>query len=329
MQPSNGDDPVAYSSPSLASFPFPAPLPPPPPPRLRPWGGLSPPFHPLQVSSWVLMVFCVVIYFSLCIPFVPDGHEGAKWSFVSLYLLVFCLGFAAFLAVSLSDPFVPVEREGGDKVAQQSPAVQRSQTTSASPSPPPPAASSSSPPVTANGAAAEAPFYGGGDSREANGGGGSAPVPSAVVAAPPPSPLPSPASQPLPRCPVCRAVQGSDTKHCYLDGRCVDGFDHHCVYLNTCVGRRNYPLFFTFVSSVSALLTLQLFVTLWLLAHVNDEEYGHKADEVSHTVVAPEQYDSPVAVHCPPSHRPALVCVGLCGCSVSLRCRRRSRGCCC
>ena len=81
---------------------------------------------------------------------------------------------------------------------------------------------------------------------------------------------------------MCGSVQASaSTKHCYLDGRCVDGFDHHCVYLNVCVGRVNYPLFFAFVSTVTALLLLQLFVTVWLLAHWQQADYQQAVETVS------------------------------------------------
>lgn len=30
----------------------------------------------------------------------------------------------------------------------------------------------------------------------------------------------------------------------------TSGFDHHCVYLQTCIGKDNYPVFFTLISSV-------------------------------------------------------------------------------
>eukprot|EP00421_Protoceratium_reticulatum_P066494 CAMPEP_0168409216 /NCGR_PEP_ID=MMETSP0228-20121227/27070_1 /TAXON_ID=133427 /ORGANISM="Protoceratium reticulatum, Strain CCCM 535 (=CCMP 1889)" /LENGTH=307 /DNA_ID=CAMNT_0008422923 /DNA_START=62 /DNA_END=985 /DNA_ORIENTATION=+ len=37
------------------------------------------------------------------------------------------------------------------------------------------------------------------------------------------------------------------TKHCRQCDKCVDGFDHHCLWLNTCVGAKNYRPWVVFV----------------------------------------------------------------------------------
>ncbi|KAJ2041806.1 hypothetical protein GGI08_006972 [Coemansia sp. S2] len=58
-------------------------------------------------------------------------------------------------------------------------------------------------------------------------------------------------------CRVCCVQAGPGTRHCKRCNKCVVGLDHHCRWLNTCVGKRNYWLFFS--SLVFAFLAL-LFV---------------------------------------------------------------------
>lgn len=52
-----------------------------------------------------------------------------------------------------------------------------------------------------------------------------------------------------------------DSHHCRACGKCVAGYDHHCVYLNTCIGARNYPLFVGLLSCTILLLVTYVVVT--------------------------------------------------------------------
>jgi hypothetical protein len=48
--------------------------------------------------------------------------------------------------------------------------------------------------------------------------------------------------------PYCRRWTDVTARHCAVCDKCSDGFDHHCRWLNVCVGRQNYRSFFAFVS---------------------------------------------------------------------------------
>lgn len=45
-------------------------------------------------------------------------------------------------------------------------------------------------------------------------------------------------------CRTCEASVQLDSKHCWECNKCVTNFDHHCPWLNTCIGARNYGAFY-------------------------------------------------------------------------------------
>lgn len=49
-------------------------------------------------------------------------------------------------------------------------------------------------------------------------------------------------------CPTCWVQKGLRTKHCSVCNSCSEVMDHHCVWLNRCVGRRNNRLFVLFIA---------------------------------------------------------------------------------
>jgi len=73
-------------------------------------------------------------------------------------------------------------------------------------------------------------------------------------------------------CWVCQVHVAKTSKHCRFCSKCCDGFDHHCVYLNTCIGAANYKYFFKSVSGVFFFTAAECVAFIMLVARFFAEE---------------------------------------------------------
>jgi hypothetical protein len=57
-------------------------------------------------------------------------------------------------------------------------------------------------------------------------------------------------------CADCLTVRTSRSKHCSICNRCIERFDHHCPWINNCVGLKNHTPFYVFVMTMFATIAI-------------------------------------------------------------------------
>lgn len=48
-------------------------------------------------------------------------------------------------------------------------------------------------------------------------------------------------------CETCLIKKTTRSKHCIICDRCTEGFDHHCYWINNCIGNGNIYIFLFFI----------------------------------------------------------------------------------
>merc|ERR1712137_147955 len=80
-------------------------------------------------------------------------------------------------------------------------------------------------------------------------------------------------------CITCNIYRPPRCTHCSVCENCVERLDHHCPWIGNCIGKRNYWLFFSFVSTTAVLNILVLMSSALHLALLAIDHRQTDSDE--------------------------------------------------
>jgi hypothetical protein len=72
-------------------------------------------------------------------------------------------------------------------------------------------------------------------------------------------------------CSTCDIYRPPRAVHCGICNCCIERLDHHCPWLGTCIGKRNYKYFIVFLTSVAIKVIYGIIVCV---IHIADEEFN-------------------------------------------------------
>ena len=77
-------------------------------------------------------------------------------------------------------------------------------------------------------------------------------------------------------CAECETIRTTRSRHCSVCGCCVERFDHHCPWINNCVGLKNHNVFLAYLTfQLLAILTTLTESIYALLANISLKTQFH------------------------------------------------------
>ena len=84
-------------------------------------------------------------------------------------------------------------------------------------------------------------------------------------------------------CFFCRSIWSYSAMHCQICGKCVEGFDHHCYYVNNCIGFKNHSYFLSFLCFGLFYILLSgslLLINIYESCYSGHEKPGHEKEMI-------------------------------------------------
>ena len=77
-------------------------------------------------------------------------------------------------------------------------------------------------------------------------------------------------------CPECKVIKTARSRHCSICNHCVERFDHHCPWINNCVGIKNHNAFMMFVFAIWVKIVIHAVVNICSMVYVSNNGIGCK-----------------------------------------------------
>lgn len=69
-------------------------------------------------------------------------------------------------------------------------------------------------------------------------------------------------------CPECEVIRTSRSRHCNICNKCVNRFDHHCPWINNCVGAGNHGWFYLYILSTLLYVGFLMYLSGDMIYHL-------------------------------------------------------------
>ena len=79
-------------------------------------------------------------------------------------------------------------------------------------------------------------------------------------------------------CPECKVLKTPRSRHCNVCGKCVERYDNHCFWINSCVGVKNHAYYLSFVWFV----WLDLLLVICIAMDGNDFPFNYCSNGRGH-----------------------------------------------
>lgn len=76
-------------------------------------------------------------------------------------------------------------------------------------------------------------------------------------------------------CPDCEIIRTDRSRHCSICNQCVERFDHHCPWINNCVGIGNHKYFMSFLLCMLVLLLTTFFSLVFNFDSLKNYDVAH------------------------------------------------------